>query len=102
MEKNDLLTFTHKDLVTALIKDQGIHEGIWMLYLEFGLGAVNAPIQDTATAKELTPEEQLDHILPAALLPIKKVGIQRSAQLSNISVDASIVNPKPKRKTNKK
>ena len=30
------LVFSYKEVVTALIKAQGLHEGIWGLYVKFG------------------------------------------------------------------
>ena len=37
--------FDHKEVVEALIKKQGLHEGIWQLSIEFGFGAaiIGAP-----------------------------------------------------------
>jgi hypothetical protein len=76
------IKFTHKELVTALIRQQGIHEGIWGLYVQFGLGATNTGP---------TP----DDILPSAIVPILWMGLQKFDRESNIAVDASKVNPKP-------
>ena len=69
--------------MTALIQQQKIHEGIWGLYVEFGILAANiGPTQEDVN--------------PAAIVPIVKMGLQKFDQLSNIAVDASEVNPKPK------
>ena len=75
-------TFSHKELVEVLIKHQGLHEGLWMLYVEFGLGAVNAGPTD-------------DEILPTAVVPIQKIGLQKGEKENNLTVDAAKVNPKP-------
>lgn len=72
--------FTYKEVVTALLKQQGIHEGIWSLAVSFGIGAINAG----PNAEQLSP---------AAVVPLLAVGIQKSAELNNLSVDASVVNP---------
>ena len=87
------IVFDYKEVVTALVKQEGIHDGIWMLYVEFGLAAINAPIREDAGNPDEN-ENPLDHIMPTAILPIKKIGIQRSDQLSNIAVDAAAVNPR--------
>jgi hypothetical protein len=76
------LVFTHKEVVTALIKSQNIHEGIWGLYVEFGISAANIG---------QGPED----IQPAAIIPILKLGLQQFKNVTNISVDASVVNPDP-------
>lgn len=94
MAEAKLISFTYQEIVTALIKHQGIHEGLWGVYAQFGLGAAN--VQD--------PETQ--EVLPAAIVPIKELGIQQFPKPNNLTVDAAVVNPKPKsasaRKTPKK
>lgn len=83
MAEVKICTFTFKEIVEALIKKENIHEGIWGVYVEFGIGAANvgqAPGQD---------------VLPAAIVPVMKIGIQRLEVENNLSVDASKVNPEP-------
>lgn len=98
MAETQQIVFDFHEVVTALIKNEQIHEGIWMLYIEFGLAAVNAPFSVDGT--EIA--EPMMHLMPSALLPIKKIGIQRAEQLSNLAVDAAVVNPKPKLAKSKK
>jgi len=76
------IMFTHRELVTALVRQQGIHEGIWGLSINFGLGAQNMGP---------TP----DDLLPTALVPVLRIGIQKYEKENNIAVDASKVNPIP-------
>ena len=83
MAEINMIAFSHKEVVTALIQQQKIHEGIWGLYVEFGIMAANVGPK---------PED----INPAAIVPIVKMGLQKFDQLTNISVDASEVNPKQK------
>jgi hypothetical protein len=73
-------TFDYKEIAEALIKKQGIHEGLWGIYMEFGIGAANAG-----------PSENI--IFPAAIIPVVKVGIQRFDKPNNLTVDAAEVNP---------
>jgi len=73
-------TFSHKEVVEALIKLQGLHEGLWMLYVEFGLGAAN-----------VGPAE--DQITPAAIIPVVKLGLQKGEKENALTVDAAKVNP---------
>jgi hypothetical protein len=72
--------FTYKEVVTALLKQQGIHEGIWALAINFGIGAINAG-------------PNAEQLAPAAIVPILGVGIQKATEVNNMSVDASLVNP---------
>jgi hypothetical protein len=74
------LTFTYKEIVEAMIKHQDLHEGIWQLYIEFGIGAANIT----------TGEEDVS---PSAIVPVKKIGLHKVDKESPIAVDASKVNP---------
>jgi hypothetical protein len=74
--------FTYKEIATALVKQQGLHEGLWAVYVEFGIGAANLPAG---------PNPEI--IVPAAIVPIVKMGIQRAPQPNSLTVDAAEVNP---------
>jgi hypothetical protein len=76
------LTFSFKEIVIALVKAQGIHEGIWGLFVNFGLNAQN-----------VGPNE--NELRPAAMIPILGLGLQKFDKETNLSVDAAKVNPKP-------
>jgi hypothetical protein len=76
------LTFSFKEIVVALIKAQGIHEGIWGLFVNFGLNAQN-----------IGPNE--NELRPAAMIPILTLGLQKFDKETNLSVDAAKVNPRP-------
>lgn len=82
MAEPKVITFNYQEIVTALVKDQNIHEGIWGIYLEFGLAAanVNAPGNEFA-------------LVPAAIVPVVKMGIQRFEKENSLTVDAAKVNP---------
>jgi hypothetical protein len=75
------ITFTYKEIVETLIKSQGIHEGIWGLFLKFGLSAANVGDNEAA-------------LRPAAIIPVLEIGLQKMDKENNISVDAAKVNPK--------
>jgi hypothetical protein len=83
--------FSHTELAEILIKKLELHEGLWGVYFELGLGGANVPT--TPDGKTLTP---------AAVSFIKNVGIQRYDSPSNLTVDAAQVNPPNKAKTGKK
>ena len=72
--------FSHKEVVEALIKKQDLHEGLWMLYVEFGLGAAN-----------VGPAE--DQMTPAAIIPLVSLGLQKGEKENALTVDAAKVNP---------
>ena len=83
------IVFTHKEVVECLVKKQGITEGIWGLYIRFGLNAAN--IGPTA-----------DEFVPAAIVPIVEIGLQKMDKVSKIAVDAAKVNPKKDGRSSKK
>ena len=74
--------FTLKEIAGALVKQQGIHEGLWAIYVEFGIGAGHVPFGSNT-----------QEIVPAAVVPIVKMGIQRAEQPNPLTVDAAEVNP---------
>jgi hypothetical protein len=81
MAETAQIKFSNKEIVTALLKAQGINEGIWGIYVRFGIQGVN-----------IGPDE--DSAVPAAIVPILEFGLQKFDRLSNLSVDAATVNPK--------
>lgn len=81
MAEVERLAFTYKEIAAALVREQDLREGLWGIYIEFGLAAANIP----------GPEE--GSLVPAAIIPIVKIGLQRFDEASNLAVDASEVNP---------
>ncbi|NJA08276.1 hypothetical protein HC024_21485 [Methylococcaceae bacterium WWC4] len=76
------IMFTHREVVTALLKSQNIHEGIWALSVQFGMGAAN-----------IASNEDGEELNPAAIIPVLKIGLNRVDKINNLSVDASQANP---------
>lgn len=74
-------TLTYKEVVEALIKHQKLDEGIWQLYIEFGIAAANVTSG---------PED----VSPSAIVPIKKIGLLRVDKEGPLAIDASKINPK--------
>jgi hypothetical protein len=85
MPETNSITFSHKEVAEALVKKQDLHEGLWGIYIEFAIGAANI---------SQSPEDP--NILPAAIVPVNKIGIQRFPSPNNLTVDAAVVNPLPK------
>lgn len=83
MAETTQILFSHKEVVEALIKSQGIHEGIWGLHVKFGMQAINVGLDE-------------NNINPGAIVPILALGLQKFEQETSISLDASKVNPKPR------
>jgi hypothetical protein len=82
VEANQYL-FDFKEVVEALLKKADIHEGVWGIYVEFGLKATNAG-----------PTES--QLFPTAVVPVQRIGIQKFEKQNNLTVDAAKVNPRTK------
>ena len=83
MAEASQISFPYKEVAEALVKKQGLREGIWGLFFKFGLQATN-----------IGPNES--DLKPAAILGILEIGLQRLEKETNLSVDAGKVNPKGK------
>jgi len=79
------VTVTNKELVEALIKYLGYHDGIWQLTINLGLTATNIQVTMGDTGKTI--------LTPAAFIPINQVGLVKVATENDIAVDAAKVNP---------
>jgi hypothetical protein len=80
MPETNQYIFSFKEIVTALIKAHDIHEGIWGLFVNFGISAQN-----------IGPNE--NELRPAAMIPILQLGLLKFDKETNLSVDAAKVNP---------
>jgi hypothetical protein len=76
--------FNHKELVTMMIKETGVHEGKWMLSINFGLSATNAGSGP-------------DQVNPAAIATVQSIGIAQADDVAppSLVVDANEVNLLP-------
>lgn len=80
----------HREVVEALIKHKGLHEGLWSLAIEFGLGAA-------------TTSGEPEIFYPTAMVPVLRIGLNRAEKLNNLTVDAAKANPaKPSKRASKK
>jgi hypothetical protein len=82
MPETKELLFKYPEIVEALLKQSDIHEGLWTLAVQFGLGATNAG----PSAEDLKP---------SAIVSVLALGISRADKPTNLTVDASVVNPAP-------
>ncbi len=82
MPETRQIIFSYKEIAEILIKHQDIHEGLWGIYVEFGISAANV---------NTSPEGDS---MPAAIVPLQRMGLQRyDVEVSGLSVDAAVVNP---------
>jgi hypothetical protein len=80
MPESTNIKFSFHEIVTAMLKAADIHDGIWGLFVRFGLGASNVGESETT-------------LRPAAIVPIVEIGLQKFEKESSIAVDAAKVNP---------
>ena len=80
MAEANLINYSFKELATLMVKDRGIHEGFWGVYVRFGISAANAGASDS-------------DLKPTALVPIVELGLQKFEEVNNLSVDAAVENP---------
>lgn len=78
-----VVMYSLPELTTLLIKDQGIHEGLFEISVEFSIavGAVG-PSKDSA--------------MPGAVIGTKRIGLRKVDSPNPLSIDAASVNPAPK------
>lgn len=84
LEKNDIHTHTIQELTEILIKYHGIHNGMYELTFEVNIAVGAIPMPEGGA-------------LPGAAVGFSKIGIKRSEGNLPSCVDASLVNPKPKK-----
>jgi len=78
------IEFDYKEVAEALVRNNDIHEGLWGVWIKFGIQGANLA-GGPGGGKDITP---------AAIVPIIKIGLQRFDEENNLTVDASTVNPK--------
>ena len=80
MPEQTLFMLSPQELTEALIKHHAIHRGAWALAVEFELTAENALVDD-------------EEIVPAALVRVRRIGIDRVERPNAFSIDAAVANP---------
>jgi hypothetical protein len=80
MAEAQTYTFDYKEIAEALIKKQDLHEGLWGIYMEFGIGGANVGLSEGT-------------VFPTAIVPVVKMGIHRFDKPNNLTVDAAEINP---------
>jgi hypothetical protein len=89
MAESQVFTFSFKELATLMIKEKGLKEGLWGIYVRFGLSAGNLEVaQEQQPTDPVTASKSL---APAAIIPLIEVGLQRFESASSLTVDAAEV-----------
>ena len=78
MAETKQITFTYKELAEMMIRHAGLKEGLWGIVVKFGISAANIG---------QSPED----VLPAAIVPVLEIGLQRVDEPSRLTVDAAEV-----------
>lgn len=73
---SDPIVLSFKELAALIVRDRGIREGNWGVWVKFGIGATNIG-------------EDVNTLLPAAIVPILELGIQEFDSESGLTVNAS-------------
>lgn len=84
LETNDTNTHSIQELTELLIKHHGIHDGIYELTFEMNIAIGAIPM----------PE---GYALPGAAIGFSRIGIKKTDGNHPNTVDASSINPKPKK-----
>lgn len=78
MPEAQLIKFSYRELAELMVRKQGIKEGLWGIYVRFGIGGMN--IGDS-------PES----LVPAAVVALTEMGLQRFAEPSALTIDAATI-----------
>jgi hypothetical protein len=81
MAEPTVIKFSFQELVTLMVKQQGLKEGHWGLFVRFGISAIN-----------IGESEQV--VFPAAIVPLMEVGLTKYDAPSPLSVDAATIEQK--------
>ena len=76
MAEPQAFKFTYQELAALMVRELGLSEGLWGVYLKFGIAAGNVGSG---------PED----LRPTAIVPVLEVGLQRFSEPSNLTVDAA-------------
>jgi hypothetical protein len=86
-------SFSHEELLAILLKSADIHEGLWMLSINFGLSATNMSNSNNGE----------ENLRPCVMAFVENFGLMRVERaLKGLTLDAAIANPLPVRNPAKK
>jgi hypothetical protein len=77
-------SFSHAELLEILLKNAGIHEGLWILSINFGLSATNMS----------NSNDGVENLRPCVMAFVENFGLLRvERELKGLTLDAAVVNP---------
>jgi hypothetical protein len=80
--------YSIEELLSALLRDQGIHEGHWALNIEF-----------SATGASVKPQDNPTRTLPGLIVSVNNATLLRVDSSTAGAVDAAVVNPRKAART---
>jgi hypothetical protein len=82
MPETTRVTFKYQEVLAALIKQAGIHEGKWQIVMTFGLAGMNMGPSDA-------------EVVPGAAVAVTSISLQKATSESPpaLTADAAAVNP---------
>ncbi|MDE1181998.1 hypothetical protein [Paraburkholderia sp.] len=75
--------FSIRELLEALLRDQGIHEGHWALNMDF-----------LANGTSVRPQAGDDQLQPGLIVSVTGAGLVQMPEGTEGAVDAALVNPR--------
>jgi hypothetical protein len=78
MAETKQITFTYQELAEMMVRRAGVTEGLWGVYMRFGILGANVG---------QSPED----LAPTAIVPVLEIGLQRFEEPSRLTVDAAEV-----------
>jgi hypothetical protein len=70
------IIFSYQEIAKLMVQELGLREGLWGLYVKFGIAAANAGPSS-------------EDVRPTAIVPILELGLQKFDEPSNLTVDAA-------------
>lgn len=78
MGEPKVIKFSYPELAALMVKQQGIKDGYWGIYVRFGISALNMSDNETSA-------------YPAAVVPLLEMGLQQFDSANPLAVDAAEV-----------
>lgn len=91
MNKEAEIAYSTNELINLMLKNEGIHEGNWILSVNFGFSAMS--IRNSDDAREVNP---------SGVVSVHRIGLLRVNAPLPFAVDAAVVNPEPSKKPRSK
>ncbi len=84
MAETTQFMFDLQEVLEELIRRQGLNKGRWKIVCELGFAGTN--VQGPSSDGEPT-------MRPAAMVVIQRIGLTKTDETNNLTLDAAVVNP---------